>query len=119
MRVAEPARSGDTARASTGREGLAEKVRPYAGRLAWGGFLLLLTQCCEKAIPWLFRGFRICLAVTLGWAALVPAEAFVAWLPATSLGLAFAACFALRAVSLEILLAGARGLGVLGRRFEL
>ena len=71
------------------------------------------------AVPWLFRGFRVCLAVTLGWAALVPAEAFVTWLPATSLGLSFAACFALRTVSLEILLAGARGLGVLGRRFEL
>ena len=38
-----------------GREGLVEKVRPYAGRLAWGAFLLLLTQGAEKAAPWLFR----------------------------------------------------------------
>ncbi len=48
-------RSGDEVPAPDGRESLAEKVRPYAGRLAWGGFLLLLTQVCEKAIPWLFR----------------------------------------------------------------
>jgi ATP-binding cassette subfamily B multidrug efflux pump len=38
-----------------GRERLSEKVRPYAGRLAWGALLLLLTQVAEKAAPWLFR----------------------------------------------------------------
>lgn len=38
-----------------GRERLSEKVRPYAGRLAWGALLLVLTQAAEKAAPWLFR----------------------------------------------------------------
>ncbi len=37
------------------RERLLEKVRPYAGRLAWGALLLVLTQAAEKAAPWLFR----------------------------------------------------------------
>jgi ATP-binding cassette subfamily B protein len=37
------------------RERLRDKVRPYAGRLAWGAVLLLLTQAAEKAAPWLFR----------------------------------------------------------------
>ena len=71
------------------------------------------------ALPWLFRGFQTCLVVMLGWAGLVGAEIAVAWLPTTSLGASFAACLALRLLSLFLLLVGARALGVLGRRFEL
>jgi ATP-binding cassette subfamily B multidrug efflux pump len=52
--VADSSVSSDAVPTPSG-EHLVDKVRPYAGRLAWGGFLLLVTQCCEKAIPWLFR----------------------------------------------------------------
>ena len=34
---------------------LAESVRPYAGRLAFGMVLLVMTQAAEKAIPWMLR----------------------------------------------------------------
>ena len=70
------------------------------------------------ALPWLVRGFRVVLAAAASWLALVLAEVLVARFDAPSGG-AFLACFAMRAVVLTLVLAGGRGLGVLGRRYAL
>lgn len=68
---------------------LAEKVRPYRGRLAQGAVLLLVTQAAEKAVPWLFRvgidglGVGDSTAV-IGSACAVVALAAVAWFVRTA-----------------------------------
>jgi hypothetical protein len=73
------------------------------------------------AIPWLFRGFRIVLAVAGSWIVLVLAEIVVERLATarSTAGTAFAVCLPMRVVALSLLLSGGRALGVLGRRFAL
>jgi hypothetical protein len=71
------------------------------------------------AAAWVVRGFRAVLAVAAGWAVLVGVEAVVARTSAGAAGTAFALHLALRALSLLVVAAGARALGVLGRRLPL
>jgi hypothetical protein len=72
-----------------------------------------------NAVSWLARGLVPCVATGLGWAALVGTERVVLAWGIASLPAALAGYGALRAVVTGFALVGARGLGVLARRFEL
>jgi hypothetical protein len=72
-----------------------------------------------NAVSWLARGLVPCIVTGLGWTTWIVAEAIVpAWGIRSFVG-ALAAYGALRLAVVGFTLVGARGLGVLGRRFEL
>jgi hypothetical protein len=72
-----------------------------------------------NAVSWLARGLVPCAATGAGWAACVAAERLVLAWEVRPILPAIAAYGALRAVVTGLTLVGARGLGVLARRFEL
>jgi hypothetical protein len=72
-----------------------------------------------NAVAWIARGFGAVLAVVAGWAACAGVEWVVATRSAGAAGTAFALHAGLRVASLVVVAAGARALGVLGRRLPL
>ena len=72
-----------------------------------------------NAVSWLARGLVPCIVTGLAWTAWILAEVIVAASGITSFVTALVAYGALRVAVVALSLVGARGLGVLGRRFEL
>jgi hypothetical protein len=72
-----------------------------------------------NAVSWLARGLVPCIVTGLAWTAWILAEVIVAASGITSFVGALVAYGALRVAVVALALVGARGLGVLGRRFEL
>jgi hypothetical protein len=72
-----------------------------------------------RTAVWVARGFSTVLAVVGGWSLCAALEVLVAAVPEDAAGKAFALFLALRAAALVAVGAGARALGVLGRRFPI
>jgi hypothetical protein len=82
--------------------------------LRWGGI-----AWPWHAVSWLARGLVPCVATGLGWAGCVVLERVVPAFGLRSAAGALAAYGALRLAVVGFAIVGARGLGVLARRFEL